>query len=195
MIRVGIIGGIGSGKTSISKLFKSPVFNADKEVKFIYKNNKACFRDLKRKLPEFIKSYPVKKKDLISAINHNGKNLKKISSVVHPIVRKRLRDFIKKNKDYGMIILDIPLLIENKLNNKKDFLVFVDTNRSNVLKRLKQRPNFNKKIFDKLKENQIELSKKKKLAHYIIDNNYPVHIIKKKIKKLKEKIFNERNNT
>ena len=94
-----------------------------------------------------------------------------------------------------MIILDIPLLIENKINNKKDFLVFVDTNRNNILRRLKQRPNFNKKIFNKLRENQIELSEKKKLADYIIDNNYPVHIIKKKIKKLKEKILNERNNT
>ena len=94
-----------------------------------------------------------------------------------------------------MIILDIPLLIENKINNKKDFLVFVDTNRNNILRRLKQRPNFNKKIFNKLRENQIELSEKKKLADYIIDNNYPVHIMKKKIKKLKEKILNERNNT
>ena len=94
-----------------------------------------------------------------------------------------------------MIILDIPLLIENKINNKKDLLVFVDTNRNNILRRLKQRPNFNKKIFNKLRENQIELSEKKKLADYIIDNNYPVHIIKNKIKKLKEKILNERNNT
>ena len=65
----------------------------------------------------------------------------------------------------------------------------------NILRRLKQRPNFNKKIFNKLRENQIELSEKKKLADYIIDNNYPVHIMKKKIKKLKEKILNERNNT
>ena len=94
-----------------------------------------------------------------------------------------------------MIILDIPLLIENKINNKKDLLVFVDTNRNNILRRLKQRPNFNKKIFNKLRENQMELSEKKKLADYIIDNNYPVHIIKNKIKKLKEKILNERNNT
>ena len=107
---------------------------------------------------------------------------------------KKLTVFAK-NKNYRMIILDIPLLIENKINNKKDFLVFVDTNRNNILRRLKQRPNFNKKILNKLRENQIELSEKKKLADYIIDNNYPVHIIKKKIKKLKEKIINERNNT
>ena len=55
MIRVGIIGGIGSGKSFISKLFGYPVFNADDEVKYIYKKNKECFNKLKKKLPKFIK--------------------------------------------------------------------------------------------------------------------------------------------
>ena len=62
MIRVGIIGGIGSGKSFISKLFRYPVFNADDEVEYIYKKNKDCFNKLKKKLPKFIKSFPFKKK-------------------------------------------------------------------------------------------------------------------------------------
>ena len=48
MIRLGIIGSIGSGKSFVSKLFKYPVFNADDEVKYLYKNNKNCFRKLKK---------------------------------------------------------------------------------------------------------------------------------------------------
>ena len=48
MIRVGIIGGIGSGKSFISRLFGYPVFNADNEVKYIYKKNKECFNKLKK---------------------------------------------------------------------------------------------------------------------------------------------------
>ena len=62
MIRLGIIGSIGSGKSFVSKLFKYPVFNADDEVKYLYKNNKKCFRKLKKKLPKFISSFPIKKK-------------------------------------------------------------------------------------------------------------------------------------
>ena len=54
MIRIGVIGGIGSGKSFISKLFKSPVFNADREVEFLYKNNLECFKKLKKKLPRFV---------------------------------------------------------------------------------------------------------------------------------------------
>ena len=90
MIRVGIIGGIGSGKSFISKLFEYPVFNADDEVKYIYRKNKECFNKLKKKLPKFIKKFPIKKKELISSISSNKKNLKIIYSVVHPLVRKNM---------------------------------------------------------------------------------------------------------
>ena len=75
---------------------------------------------VKKKLPKFIKSFPIQKKELISAINSNKKNLKVISSIVHPLVRKKMTKFINKNKKSRMIIFDIPLFIENKLNKKKD---------------------------------------------------------------------------
>ena len=125
MIRVGMIGGIGSGKSFIAKLFKYPVFNADQEVKNIYRKNKNCYTQLKKKLPEFIKSFPIKKSELIEAISSNRKNIKIISSIVHPIVRKRMGKFLNKNRNSQIVVLDIPLLIENKLNKKGDILVFV----------------------------------------------------------------------
>ena len=193
MIRVGIIGGIGSGKSFISKLFGYPVFNADNEVKFIYKKNKECFNKLKKKLPKFIKTFPIKKKELIKSINSNKKNLKIISSVVHPLVRKKMKKFITRNKRSEMIILDIPLLIENKLNKKKDIIVFIDSKKSKVLNRLKKRPNFSGKLIKELKENQFILSEKRKLADYIINNNFSSNIMKKKVKLIKKKILNERN--
>ena len=195
MIRVGIVGGIGSGKSFISKLFGYPVFNADNEVKLIYKNNKECFNKLKKRLPKFIKKFPIKKNELVTAISSNKKNLKIISSVVHPLVRKKMDEFIMKNKKYKMIILDIPLLIENKLNKKKDIIIFINTKNSKVLKRLKKRGNFNKKLIKSLKENQVILSKKRKLADYVINNNFSAHIMKKKINLIKKKILNERNSS
>ena len=193
MIRVGIIGGIGSGKSFISKLFGYPVFNADNEVKFIYKKNKECFNKLKKKLPKFIKTFPIKKKELIKSINSNKKNLKIISSVVHPLVRKKMKKFITRNKRSEMIILDIPLLIENKLNKKKDIIVFIDSKKSKVLNRLKKRPNFSGKLITNLTENQFILSEKRKLADYIINNNFSANIMKKKVKLIKKEILNERN--
>ena len=195
MIRVGIIGGIGSGKSFISMLFGYPVFNADNEVKLIYKKNKECFNKLKKKLPKFIKTFPIKKKELIKSINSNKKNLKIISSVVHPLVRKKMKKFITRNKRSEMIILDIPLLIENKLNKKKDIIVFIDSKKSKVLNRLKKRPNFSGKLIKELKENQFILSEKRKLADYIINNNFSANVMKKKVKLIKKQILNERNSS
>ena len=195
MIRIGLIGGIGSGKSFISKLFKSPVFNADREVELLYKNNLECFKRLKKKLPRFVKSFPISKSQLIKAINEDKKNLKKISSVVHPLVRKKLKLFLNKNKKNKIIVLDIPLLIENKLYNKKDILIFVKSKQNKVINRLRKRKNFNKKILSNLRKNQANLLKKRKLANYIVDNNFSPNIMKKKIKILKYKILNERNST
>ena len=195
MIRVGVMGGIGSGKSFIAKLFNCPVFNADKEVNRVYKNDKNCFVKLKKKLPNFINSFPVKKKQLVNAIKEDKKNLAKISSIVHPIVRKRMKVFLAKNKKNKMVVLDIPLLIENKLNKKDDVLLFVKSKKKEVLKRLKKRANFDVKVLKSLEENQIILLKKRKLANYIVDNNFTKIIMKKKVNFLKKKILYERNST
>ena len=193
MIRIGILGNIGSGKSFISKLFDCPVFNADKEVNYIYKNNKNCFIKLKKKLPKYIKSFPIKKSELIKAVSTNRKNIKIISSTVHPIVRKRMIEFLYKKRNSKIVVLDIPLLIENKLNKKGDVLIFVKANNSKILKRLRKRKNYNKKILQTLKQNQTELLKKRKLANFIIDNNFSANIMKRKVKILKNKILNERS--
>ena len=195
MIRVGVIGGIGSGKSFISKLFKSPVFNADKEVEILYKNNLDCYKKLNKKLPRFVKSFPISKRQLIKAINEDKKNLKKISSVVHPLVRKKMKLFLNKNKKSKIIVLDIPLLVENKLYNKNDVLIFVNSSQNKVINRLKKRKNFNRKILLNLRRNQANLSKKRKIANYIVDNNFNPNVMKKKINILKNKILNERNST
>ncbi len=195
MIRVGVLGRIGSGKSFIAKLFKYPVFNADQEVNRIYKKDKKCFYKLRKKIPNFIKSFPVKKKHLINAIKYDKTNLYKISLIIHPIVRKRMKVFLKKNKKCKLVVLDVPLLVENKLNKKDDILIYVETRKKKVLKRLKKRANYDPKVLKSLKENQTILLKKRKLADYIVENNFTETIMKKKINCLKKKILYERNST
>ncbi len=195
MIRAAVIGSIGSGKTFVAKLFKCPVFNADDEVKKIYKTNKVCFNKLKKILPSYIKSFPIKKKELVEAISKDKKNLKKISYIVHPLVRQKMNFFLEKNKKKKLVLLDVPLLIENNLNEKGDILIFIKSKKSKILERLSKRENYDKNILKILKENQTVLLKKKKLANYIIYNNYSLKIMEKKIKYLKHKIINETNYT
>ena len=196
MIRIATVGEIGSGKSYVAKLLGFPVFNADNQIKKIYKNNYKCFLRLKKKLPKFIKSYPIKKSEILKAIFANKNNLKKITKTVHPIVRLNMLNFIKKNKKKKAIVLDIPLYFENKINKKGDVIIFVQAKKSQINNRLKRRPNFNFKIFNKLKKIQLPVHYKKKKANFIIKNNFKNVSLKKNVKIIRKKILkNERSNS
>ena len=186
MIKIAIIGDIGSGKSFVAKLFGYPVFDADKEVSKIYKKNNYCFKKLKQKLPRFINSFPIKKKELKKAVLKNKKNLKKIENIVHPEVRKNMNEFLKINKDKKILVFDIPLILENKIYNKKNMkLVFVEAKKKDIIKRLKKRKNYNEKIIKKLRKLQLSLEIKKKRSNYIIKNNFKSSNLKKHVKILK----------
>ena len=89
MIRLAILGDIGSGKSYISKCFGYPVFNADKEVGKLYLNNKNCFFKLKKTLPKYITSFPIKKNEILNAIISENNNIKKIIKIIHPEIKKK----------------------------------------------------------------------------------------------------------
>ena len=189
MIRIGILGEIGSGKSYVAKNFGYPVFNADYEVSKIYKKDKKTFIKLKKKLPEYIYSFPVKKTQITKAILSNNNNLRKIIKIVHEEIRKKLKLFLKKNKNKKVIILDIPLLLENKINNKDDILVFVDSKKIEIEKRLKKRLNFNRKLINKFKKIQFSSSYKKRRSNFTIKNNFNKKSLNKSIKKILNEIL------
>ena len=195
MIIVSIVGDIGSGKTYVSRLFKIPRFSADIEVKKLYKNNKNCFNALKKKFPKFISTFPIKKKELSNLIRNNISHLKKIGLIVHPYIRKKLKVFLKKNKNKKMVVLDIPLYLENKMNKKNDIIVFLKTKKKDVEKNLRKRKNYNKKLLNILRESQLSLIKKKIKSNYVLINDYNSAIMKKKVNMLKLIILNDRSSS
>ena len=190
MIKIAIIGDIGSGKSFIAKQFGFPVFSADKEVNKIYKNNKNCFKSLKSQLPKYISSFPIKKNELGKAILDSQNNLQKIIKIVHPLVRDSMNRFLNKNKNKKFLVLDIPLFLENKLNKKKNILIFVSAKKKEIQKRLRKRPNYNPKIFNKLRKFQLPLEFKKKKSNFIIKNNFKIISVRKSVRILKGKILN-----
>ena len=189
MIRIGILGDIGSGKSFVAKSFGYPVFNADEEVIKLYKKDKKTFEDLKKLLPKYILSFPIKKSEIIKAVLENRNNLKKIVKVVHVKVRKKMNLFLKKNKKKKIVILDIPLLLENKINKKKDILVFVQSKKSDIKKKLKKRTGFNEKMIENFKNIQLPLDYKKKISHFVIKNNFTNKSVKLGIKNILKEIL------
>ena len=188
MIRIAILGDIGSGKSYVAKQFGYPVFNADTEVAKLYRKSRKCYRKLKKILPDYIKSFPIKKKNLTKAVIKNQKNLKKITKIIHPEIRTSLVQFIKKNKNKKFVVLDIPLLIENKINKKNDILVFVDAKKKDVGKKLKQKYRNNLKIVNKLKKFQLDVERKKNKSDFVIKNNFKHNSVKKSVKRVLNKI-------
>ena len=189
MIRIGILGDIGSGKSYVANNFGYPVFNADHEVSKLYKQDKKIYKKLKKKLPKYISSFPIDKNEITRAILSNKINLKKIIKIVHLEIRKALKLFLKKNKNKKIIILDIPLLLENKINNQSDILVFVDSKKIDIEKRLKKRPNFNQKLINKFRKIQFSTSYKKKKSNFIIKNNFKKKTLNNSIKTILNEIL------
>ncbi len=189
MIRLAVVGDIGSGKSHVAKTFGFPVFNADNEVALLYKKNRKCYNKLKKILPKYIFKFPINKKEVAKAIMANKNNIKKITKIIHPEIKIKMSVFFKKNRNKKFIVLDVPLLIENKINKKGDILIFVDAKKNEVNRRLRRRLNFNLKMMKKFKKLQLPLEIKKKRSSFIIKNNFSNNSVKKNVKKIMEKIL------
>ena len=186
MIKIGILGDIGSGKSYVAQNFGYPVFNADYEVAKLYQKNRKVFNKLKKDLPKYIFSFPMEKKEISNAILANKNSLDKIIKIVHFEIKKKMNLFLKKYKNSKIVILDIPLLLENKIKN--DILVYVQSKRSSILKRLKKRKNFNQKLLKKFKAIQLPISYKKKKSQFIIKNNFTKKSVNDGIKSILKEI-------
>ena len=97
--------------------------------------------------------------------------------------------FFKKNINKEIVILDIPLLLENKINNKNYILVFIQSKKIDIFKRLKKRKNFNLKLYKKFKNIQLSLDYKKKKSQFVIKNNFTNKSANKSIKRILKKIL------
>ena len=195
MIRIGILGDIGSGKSYVAKNFGYPVFNADYEVSKLYQKNKKVYQKLRKILPEYIYSFPIDKIQLSKAILINNSNLQKIIRIVHKEIRNKMQSFINKNKNKKFIILDVPLLLENKINEKNDILVYVESRKTDIARNLKKRKNFNPKILNKFKKIQLSLAYKKKSSRFIIKNKFTKKSVKDEVSKILKTIEYERSSS
>ena len=183
---IGILGDIGSGKSFIAKKLGYPVFNADLEINKIYKTNLKCFEKLNKSFPQYIKSFPISKKELSDLVLASSKNLKKIGRIIHPYVRKNLKTFLLRNKNKKIVTLDIPLLLENKIEKKNFILIFIKTKKTDVFKRLKKREGFNKRLYDLIKKNQFKLSYKEKRSNISIKNDFNKKLLSREIRRIRK---------
>ena len=183
MIRIGLTGSIASGKTTASKIIsrrRGPLFSADEIVKKIYKKTnfqKALLKKLK------IKSRSDFKKKIKDIIFSKKGTLKKLEEIIHPMVRKEMLVFLKKNKNKKFLFLEIPLLIESKLTRYFDVIIFIKSKRNLRLKRFRLKKG-NIKLFSLLDSHQLKDTKKMKFCDHIVVNNGSLSVLKKKLRSI-----------
>ena len=191
MIKVGILGKVGSGKSFVTNIFKElgfNIFSADQVVSQIYERNK----NINKKISIFFKLKlnrgKINKNELRDTLKKNPKKFKYLNKIIHPIVRKKLISFLSKYKKTKLVVLDIPLLIENKMFDFVDIFIFVKT-KSNIFKiRIKKRRNLDKQFLKLLENQQADEKIKKSYADFTVDNSTKDKV-KLQVKKILDKIL------
>jgi dephospho-CoA kinase len=191
MVRVGILGSVGSGKSFVANIFRElgfNIFSADNEVADIYKNNKI----VNKKIAKFFKlklyNGKINKQELRASLKKSPNKFRFLNKIIHPTVRKKLDFFLTKSKKNKLVVLDVPLLVENKMFNFVDIFILVKTGSSSFLSRIKKRKNLDKEFLNILKKQQISEKVKESYADFIIYNGSK-NKVKLQVKNIIDKIL------
>jgi len=174
MVRVGILGSVGSGKSFVANIFKDQgfnIFSADNEVANIYKNNKIVNKKISKFFKLKIYKGKINKQELRDSLKKNPNKFRFLNKIIHPIVRKKLVLFLSRFKKKKLVVLDVPLLVENKMLNFVDILILVKTRSRSFLSRIKKRKNLDKQFLNILKKQQANEKIKENYADFIIYNS------------------------
>jgi len=191
MVRVGIIGSVGSGKSFVANIFKElnfNIFSADNEVNNIYKKNKSVNKKISRFFKLKLYKGRIDKQELRDALKKNSKKFSFLNKIIHPIVRKKLVLFLSKFKKNRLVVLDIPLLVENKMFNFVDIFILIKTRSNFFNTRIKKRKNLDKHFLNILKKQQRSEKIKEGYADFVIYNSSK-NKVKLQVKNILDKIL------
>ena len=193
MIKIGITGNIGSGKTTFSKLFKNKtfIFNADKEAKKHLKNHSVLQKKLINVFgKEILTGNNLDFKKLAHISFKNEKNQKILNGIIWPEVAMLIRNELEnaKEKKYSYFIVDAALLFEANFQHFFDYIILVTAEKNIRLKRAIKRKNID--LSQIKKRMALQLSDKEKInqAHFVINNNLDIKNLKKEFQKIIEKL-------
>lgn len=172
-IILGLTGSIGMGKTTTAKMFSNrgiPVWDADKTVHQLYKNDKEMIRLFRRQIPHVVLNNQVSRNALKKFLIENNENLKKIEKIVHPIVAKERAKFLLAavEKKIPLVVLDIPLLFETGNQTNVDYIVVVTVDAKTQKKRVLDRNTMSEEMFNSILSKQISNKYKIEQADFII---------------------------
>lgn len=194
MTIIGITGSIGSGKTTVAKLFSRYWYSrldADEIAHEILKSDKIIKKDLIKNFGKEIlgKHKRIDRKKLGDISFSSDKKLKKLNLIMHPIIilniKKRIAEIKKRCLAKTRIVIDAPLLLETEAKNLIDKVIVIKCNKWNILKRNKK---FSKEQIERILKSQMPLNEKLKYADFVIENNQDLKHLERQVKNIVKKL-------
>ena len=190
---IAITGSIGCGKTYISDMIKSLgyiVFDADKEVRKFYKN-KNFLSIIEKNFPDVFKKGIFNKKELRELVFNNKDELKKLENIIHPLLKQKLKEKVRKNcKNTDFIFIDAALIFEMNWDKYCDYIILADVDKEIQKRRVMIRDNISQKDFEKIIKNQTDNEIKKQKSDFIINTELPDGIVKVLLIKFIKEVLN-----
>ena len=197
MLKIGLTGGIGSGKSEVSKFFNSwgaYIFDADQEAKGIIDKNKTAQKEIIEEFGTDVinKENKIEKKKLARIAFQDDFHQLKLNAIVHPYVFKKIDETFEKiaNEDkYKIFVVDAALIYESGADTHMDYVIVVTSLLRYRTERVMNKGEISRDDFMKRVDLQWSDEDKEHLADYVIQNNADLKILKEKSKKIFENLL------
>nr|WP_321455194.1 dephospho-CoA kinase [uncultured Cohaesibacter sp.] len=172
MITIGLTGSIGMGKSTTGQMFVErgcPLHDADATVHELYRGEAVPL--IEAEFPGTTNASGVDRKELSKHVIGKPEAMRRLESIIHPLVRKREKQFFEKAQAEGadIVILDIPLLFETNAENRVDVIVVVSADEDIQRTRVLERAGMTEEKFEAIKAKQMPDEEKRRRADYVID--------------------------
>ncbi len=174
MIKVGLTGNIGTGKSTVAKIFGSlgiPVYHADLEAKKMLETAAVKSKLLEKFGVDIFNQANVDRKKLANLVFDNPQKLKVLNSIIHPLVQKDLERFFSQKKNHPYVIQEAAILFESGFDKNFDKIILITSLKKLATKRVLDRDNIGSLEVEQRRSNQWSQEKKISLADFIIENN------------------------
>tara|TARA_A100001388_G_C28754140_1_gene493969 strand:- start:693 stop:1292 length:600 start_codon:yes stop_codon:yes gene_type:complete len=175
MLKVGITGGIGSGKSTITSLFHDlgvPIYNSDERAKWLLSNDVDLMDQIKILFgQESYSNNKLNRAHIANIVFQDNDMLKELNAIVHPLVKIDFENWLLLQKKEPLVIKEAAILIESGAYKELDVLIVVLADKKTRIKRVINRDNVSKEDVEKRMETQISDSERLKFANFSVDNN------------------------
>jgi dephospho-CoA kinase len=192
MVKVGLTGGIGSGKTTVSNFlldYGIPVYNSDNQGKTLMNTNLELKNDIISLFGESVYDNGILKTNLLSSIVFKDpKKIEQLNNLVHPKVADNFNQWIGKNNNQPILVKEAAILIESRAYLNMDKIILIVSEKSTRINRVSKRDNSDLESIEKRINLQLTDNEKIKYADYIIENNSSLGHLKLEVIKVIKKL-------